>query len=67
VKKSELAKITAEADRLAAENAARRATLWNAQQVNNFWAAKVRLMSSDITELPLRIAKRLPHLSASDV
>jgi phage terminase Nu1 subunit (DNA packaging protein) len=67
VKKSELAKITAEADRLAAENAARRATLWNAEQVNNFWAAKVRLMSSDITELPLRIAKRLPHLSASDM
>jgi hypothetical protein len=67
VKKSELAKITAEADRLAAENKARRAELWDAGQVNQFWSAKVLTMGRDVTEMPIRIARRLPHLPAADL
>jgi hypothetical protein len=43
------------------------AEMWDANQCNEFWAAKVRLMSADITELPLRIAERLPHLSQDDM
>jgi phage terminase Nu1 subunit (DNA packaging protein) len=66
-RKSELARITAEADRLAAENKARRATLWNAREVNEFWAEKVRQMGTDVTEMPMRIARRLPHLSHDDL
>jgi hypothetical protein len=67
VKKSELAKITAEADRLAAENKARRAELWDASQCNAFWSSKVLMMGRDVTEMPIRIARRLPNLPAEDL
>ena len=63
----EIALISAEADRLHEENKARRATLWNAGQVNDFWSAKVRMMGTDVTEMPIRIARRLPHLPAADL
>jgi hypothetical protein len=39
----------------------------DASAVNEFWAEKVRMMAVDVTELPLRIAKRLPHLPAADL
>jgi phage terminase Nu1 subunit (DNA packaging protein) len=63
----EIALISAEADRLAAENAERRAGLWNAGQVNDFWQAKTHALGLDLIALPSRIWQRLPHLTEGDI
>jgi hypothetical protein len=48
----EIAAISAEADRLAAENKARRATLWDAGRINDFWAARTHALGLDLIALP---------------
>jgi hypothetical protein len=39
----------------------------DASEVNDWWCEKVRTMGADVTSMPMRIAKRLPHLPAADL